>query len=68
MKTWAEYKAAGYRVVGSAFARGYVSRKIDVNEQEIKVAGGSRKGQLYYEAPTYLSTQYHKRVYIAKIA
>ena len=56
----------GYRNADSRFHRGYVSRKIDPEKQEVKAAGGSRKGQLYVELPSWKSTRYFIRQYLTK--
>lgn len=56
----------GYRDWDISYFRGYVSRKTNTDNQPVKVAGGRRKGQLYYEAPSFLSTKYALRVYITK--
>lgn len=61
-----EALANGYRKGESAYQRKYISRKTDIDSQEVKVAGGSRKGQLYYNAPCWTSTNYSYRVYLEK--
>lgn len=64
--TYKEAKANGYKVVGSAWTRKYISRKINVDEQPVHEAGGRRKGLLYVEVPSWKSTQYSTRLYLAK--
>ena len=56
----------GYDVGGYSerYQRGYVSRRANRLDQRVYVAGGTRRGELYYLAPTYASTQYCVRVYI----
>ena len=50
----------GYEVGDRKYSRGYISRKINTLNQPIKIAGGTRKGELYYEIPSYNSTTYIK--------
>lgn len=64
--TYTEAKARGYKDADSTWFRGYVSRKIDTDQQTVKVAGGSRKGQLYVELPSWASTNYAIRQYLVK--
>lgn len=56
----------GYRMADTTYQRGYISRKVNMYDQPVKVAGGSRRGQLYIEAPCSTSTQYSYRIYIAR--
>jgi hypothetical protein len=56
--------AAGYAESDSKWARGYVSRKINVNDQQVFLAGGRRKGYLYVLTPGYGSTRYCRRQYL----
>lgn len=56
--TYREALAAGYRDADARMYRGYVSRKIDIMAQEVQIAGGSRKGELYVELPNPRSTYY----------
>lgn len=56
----------GYRIADQMYQRGYISRKINMYDQPVKVAGGSRRGQLYIEAPCSTSTQYSCRIYLAR--
>ncbi len=57
--------ALGYTLAGSQRQRGYVSRKhTDHTNDELQVAGGSRKGQLYYLKPCHDSSQYCWRQYL----
>lgn len=64
-KTWGEAKAQGWIEVDVTYARGYISRKTDIDNQPIKIASGSRKGELYYEHPCFHSTLYFYRVYVS---
>ena len=61
-----EALAAGYKEADRTFQRGYLSRKTDVFKQEVKSAGGSRQGQIYYLAPCWKTTNYCYRVYLTK--
>lgn len=56
----------GYRMADTTYQRGYISRKVNMYAQPVKVAGGSRRGQLYIEAPCSTSTQYSYRIYLAR--
>ena len=58
--------AQGYKVKDIKWQRGYVSRKIPEEEQEVFTAQGRRNGQLYYLQPCPFSTQYCHRVYLEK--
>lgn len=64
--TYAEAKAQGYKDAGQTWFRGYVSRRVNPDNQPVKVAGGSRKGELYVELPSWESTTYSIRQYLAK--
>lgn len=64
--TVAEALAAGYHRIDTKFQRGYVSRRSDINALPVHVAGGSRRGELYYLSPSWKSTTYCYRVYLAK--
>jgi hypothetical protein len=66
MKTVNDYLADGYVEVDRTLQRGYVSRTSDIGQREVCVAGGSRAGELYYDAPNWDSTRYCYRVYISK--
>lgn len=55
---------SGYQIGDSTYQRGYVSRKINVMQQPVQVAGGSRAGELYFDGPCYHSTRYHYRTYL----
>lgn len=65
--TLAEARKEGYVECDSSYQRGYVTRK-PRSEDDIPVfvAGGKRKGQLYYCAPTRTSTQYCLRRYLCE--
>ena len=65
--TVADYLAAGWVEGEATRQRGYVSRKsFSSADQVVRVAGGSRKGQLYYIAPAWDSTTYSYRQYLYK--
>ena len=65
-KTWGEAKKLGWQVTDVASAFGYISRKIDVEEQPLKQSlKGPHKGQWYYDSPSFNSNKYHDRVYVA---
>lgn len=65
-KTYADAIRAGYREIGQAYQRGYVSRRTARDTLPIRVAGGNRRGELFVLAPCFRSTQYAVRVYLAK--
>lgn len=62
--TYATAKAAGYKDGDIESQRGYVSRKVNPDEQPVLTANGSRKGQLYVLLPSKSSTQYCYRQYL----
>jgi len=64
--TYAQALNAGWRNYDRTWSRGYVSRKTDVDTQEVHVAGGNRKGELYVNLPTTRSTTYHIRQYLTQ--
>lgn len=64
--TYWEALNSGYRVSCIKWQRKYVSRKVDIMDQPVKFAGGSRKGQPYIELPSWQSTQYSLRAYLEK--
>ena len=59
-----EAREKGYIEFDTSYARGYISRKTEIEEQELKIAGGNRKGELYYEKSCLNSSKYHFRVYM----
>lgn len=63
-RTYAEAIKQGYRDGETRWARGYISRKCKLSETPVRVAGGTRKGQLYVDLPSYRSTNYHIRQYL----
>ena len=67
-KTVADARGMGYNISGyaEAYQRGYVSRRANIDDRPIRVAGGARKGELYYTVASPISTQYCVRVYISK--
>lgn len=62
--TYGEALDMGYRMGDIKYQRGYVSRRVDVLEQPVKEAGGSRKGELYVLIPNRYSTNYCYRQYL----
>lgn len=64
--TYADAIKAGYKEADTKYQRGYISRRADPDAQPVRVAGGSRKGQLYVLLPCYRSTQYCIRQYLYK--
>ncbi len=56
----------GYTVYDITWCRGYVSRTTDMARQPVRIAGGSRKGELYVYAPSQQSTAYCLRWYIRR--
>lgn len=54
----------GYIEYDTSYTKGYLSHKTDIENQQMKVAGGNRKGEFYYEKPCYHSSRYHYRVYM----
>lgn len=64
--TYKEAKAQGYVIVYRAWQRGYVSRKVNMDDQPVLVAGGKRRGMLYVVGPSWVSTVYCMRYYLAK--
>ena len=62
-----EAREQGYVIVDSAYAKGYMHRKgYDADAQPVYEAGGFRKGLLYYEAPDWHSSRWHRRIYLDK--
>lgn len=64
--TYKEAIAAGYKRADQRYERGYLSRKINPDNQLVCTAGGNRKGWKYVCLPCYHSTQYFIRQYIYK--
>lgn len=56
----------GYKMADMKFQLGYVSRKVNREEQKVHVACGKRKGQLYVLVPCFESTRYCYRLYLEK--
>ncbi len=65
-ETYGEAIANGYITADHQYSRGYISRKTDINNQPIKIAGGKRKGDIYIDIPSYDSTRYHYRTYLKR--
>lgn len=64
--TYKEAREAGYIDGDMKYTAGYISRKTNIDNQPVKVAGGSRKGQLYILVPCWHSTTYCFRLYLKK--
>lgn len=64
--TYAEARQQGYKGVDTAWQRGYVSRKVNTDNLPVQQAGGNRKGQLYVLVPSFKSSSYCIRQYLAK--
>lgn len=64
--TFKEAKEQGYYVDDVRLERGYVSRRVNVDEQLVLEAGGRRKGETYVSAPCFESTRYKYRYYLTK--
>lgn len=61
--TYKEAKAKGYKDGRTAYQRGYVSRKINIENQPVLKSG---RGELYVLLPNWNSTQYCIRQYLTK--
>lgn len=66
IKTLNEALDAGYVRGEMKYQRGYISRRADIGEAPVHVAGGRRKGELYILLPCYHSTTYCMRQYLRK--
>ena len=66
--TFEDFRNQGYVYGDIAWQRGYVSRKLTTNATRpvYAVTRGKRKGQLFIVIPSYISTRYCKRIYLAK--
>ena len=64
--TFKEALNSGYRLADRQYFRGYVSRKVNIGDQPVLIAGGSRKGEPYVEMPNWRSTTYSIRQYLVK--
>ena len=65
-RTYAEAKVMGYAAGRESWQRGYVSRKANIDNQPVHIAGGKMKGKIYILAPSWRSSQYCKRIYLIK--
>lgn len=59
--TYAEVKANGWKDGHTAYAKGYISRKVDIDNQPVKQTA---RGWYYIEKPAYNTTQYYVRQYL----
>lgn len=65
--TVADAFALGYRPYDQKYQRGYVSRVTwNESDAEVLTAGGNRKGELYFLAPAWETSNYCYRVYLRK--
>lgn len=64
--TFKEALNSGYRLADRRWFRGYVSRRVSINDQPVLIAGGSRRGEPYVDLPCWSSTTYHIRQYLVK--
>ena len=62
--TYKQSISAGYKNADTKYQRGYISRKIDPDNQPVLTAKGNRRGQKYVLLPCYHSTQYCIRQYL----
>lgn len=62
--TYKEAIEQGYRNGDCMYTIGYISRKTDILQQPVQIAGGRRKGQLYVEIPARQTSRYHIRQYL----
>lgn len=63
-RTYAEARKLGYKDADKQYQRGYISRKTNLFEQPVLIAGGKRKGQLYILVPCFRTTRYCMRMYL----
>lgn len=63
--TYQDARTAGYTDGRTAWQRGYISRKTDINTQPVKY---DRYGNPYVLVPSYQSTQYCVRRYLTNKA
>ena len=61
--TYKEAKQAGWKESYTAYSRGYVSRKTDVDLQPVV---RTRRGKYYVACPAWNTTQYYLRRYLVK--
>lgn len=65
-KTFKEAKEMGWVVYDVMTCAGYLSRRIDIDNQPIILSKkGARSGEYYFKTPNYQETGYHYRNYIA---
>ena len=62
--TYAEALQVGYVDGDLSYTRGYVSRRSDLNQQRVYIAGGRRQGDLFVLLPCWTSTKYCFRQYL----
>ena len=63
-RTLGEALRMGMMPGACAYEMGYVSRRINPGEQPVRIAGGSRIGQLYVLEPSWVTTRYCERMYL----
>ena len=67
MATLNDYLEMGYKLDGGmTYQMGYVSRKVDIGQQTVYEAKGSRKGEFYILVPSWESSRYCFRHYLTK--
>lgn len=64
--TYREAIKAGYKKADIKYTVGYVSRKANLENQEVFTASGSRKGELYILVPCFHSSRFCFRQYLTK--
>lgn len=64
--TFREARENGYCCAFESWHMGYVSRKSDINELPVYEANGRRKGYMYVDFPSWDSSRYCRRLYLAK--
>ena len=62
--TYKEALDRGYIQADQKYQRGYISRRIDADGQQVYTAGRARKGEKYVLLPCWNSTQYCVRQYL----
>lgn len=61
--TYLEAKKQGYKDGRQSYQRGYVSRRVNTNDQSVLISG---RGEMYVLLPCWTSTQYCIRQYLYK--
>lgn len=66
-ETLKEALASGYTLADTKLQRGYISRRINEEKAPVRIAGGTRKGELYVLLPCTTSSQYCIRQYLREV-